>query len=163
MNSNSWCSPSSYAAKKPFQFSTWIWDTKLIETKREQLIISLKEKHVSRVYLQVNQQLSSAVYQAFIAQAAEAGIRIYALDGAPEWGSSPKGEQQAFFEWLSVYQEHSLPTQRFAGIHLDVEPYLHSHWEQSQMQLLTSYQQLINDSVAKAQVLQLPLGVDIPF
>lgn len=144
--------------------STWLWDTTEIVNNGEGIVTFLVEKKVKVVYLQINPNVPIEAYKTFIHRATSNQIQIHALDGAPNW-VAPKGinHQRALFEWVKGYQAEALETERFTGIHLDVEPYLYSGWTSNYKKTVLSYQTLISEAVHEAEQLHLPIAFDIPF
>ncbi|QOR67004.1 amidase [Cytobacillus suaedae] len=144
--------------------STWLWDTTEIVNNSDEILTFLVDKKVKVVYLQVNPTVSIEAYKAFINRATSNQIQIHALDGAPDW-VAPKGitHQRSFFTWVEGYQAEALETERFTGIHLDVEPYLYSGWTSNYKKTVLSYQNLLSEAVLEAEQLNLPIAFDIPF
>ncbi|MDX8342816.1 amidase [Rossellomorea sp. YZS02] len=144
--------------------STWLWNTMEIITQKEEIIDFFKSHHVDEVYLQVNPAVEKEYYHQFIEMANGENIHVYALDGAPKW-ATVKGQTSlsAFFDWLSAYQLEASETQRFTGVHLDVEPYLLTGWTTAYGKTVLNYQKMVNIAVDRSNSLQLPLGMDIPF
>jgi len=144
--------------------ATWLWDTSIIIEDQENILLFLENQHVNKVYLQINPDIASDIYKHFISHAAASGIRIYALDGAASWVSA-EGNQNLndLFNWVSTYNNDSAESEQFSGVHLDVEPYLNSGWSFDQMQTIESYQALLMQAREKANQIQLPLEVDMPF
>ncbi|WP_052504554.1 hypothetical protein [Rossellomorea aquimaris] len=144
--------------------STWLWNTVEIITHKEEIFGFLRSHGVDEVYLQVSPFVENEHYQQFIEMANVENIHVYALDGAPKW-ATVKGQSYliAFFDWLKVYQLEASEDQRFTGVHLDVEPYLLSGWSTAYGKTVLNYQKLVNEAVIQSDLLQLPLGMDIPF
>ena len=109
--------------------STWFWDTVEIIENKEEIIGFFKTRGVDDVYLQVNPSVGTEHYHQFIEMAGAENIDVYALDGAPSW-VTVKGHTSFldFYDWLEAYQLEANESQRFSGVHLDVEPYLLSGW-----------------------------------
>lgn len=105
-----------------------------------------------------------AAYSSFISKAKAAGIDVYALDGAPDW-AAPKGylSQDRFMSWVSGYQAQAAENTKFAGVHLDVEPYLYSGWKSNQAATIKSFQSLLKRAGTSTAKMGLPLEADIPF
>lgn len=156
--------PSKVEAATNLSLSTWLWDTATIQSKGNEILSFLEKHQVNQVFLQVNNKIPSTGYKAFIAKATSKNIKVHALDGAPDWvGSKGETHVKSFFDWVKAYQKQALPNERFAGIHLDVEPYLHSSWNANYSKAVISYQTLLTNAKKYSQELTLPLGADIPF
>jgi hypothetical protein len=144
--------------------ATWLWNPWMLVNDESGTLSFLQSKQVNKVYLQIDRDIPLKVYRSFISKASTKGIRIYALDGAPDW-VAPKGytSQNQLMNWLGNYQSTSTSAQKFSGIHLDVEPYLYSGWSTNQADTIKSYQALLTKSKNSAASLKLPLESDIPF
>jgi hypothetical protein len=158
------CPVKGEAADLNPTYSTWLWDTASIKEKPDDIIQFLTDKHAGQLYLQIDQSLPAADYQAFIEKANASGISVHALDGAPKWATA-KGEavMVSFFSWVSHYQEQAASGQHFSGIHLDVEPYLLPGWESNYKNTVLNYQTRMAQAASLSADLSLPLGADIPF
>lgn len=142
--------------------ATWLWHTSQILNQSDSLIEFLDNKNVSTLYLQVNADIPDDAYQHFIRIANERNIEVHALDGAPHWATDQKSVQD-FFRWVEKYQSVSEKTEQFAGIHLDIEPYILPTWDSSLQKTVESYQQNIRFAAGESALLGLHFGIDIPF
>ncbi|KAA9032383.1 amidase [Niallia endozanthoxylica] len=144
--------------------ATWLWNPWMIVNDEEGTLAFLESKQVNKVYVQIDREIPMKIYQSFITLASAKGIEIYALDGAPDW-VAPKGttNQNKLFNWLKNYQNGSTSEQKFAGIHLDVEPYLYNGWTTNQAATIKSYQALLSKAKTDASGMNLPLEADMPF
>lgn len=146
------------------KLATWLWDTSKMVAQPEELVQFLKKQHVNVLYLQIKEDIPKESYQTFIAAASQASIEVHALDGAPEWAKEESCvECVSFMKWIREYQQQSDTTEKFKGIHLDVEPYLIDDWEQNQQSYVHYLQRLYDWFSNEANRLQLAFGVDIPF
>ena len=144
--------------------ATWIWNTRDIETKSEEILQYMEEKQVSDAYLQINRSITTYSYHSFIEQATGRGIRVHALDGAPNWATIKGATYQSnLFNWLEAYQANASEYQKFSGVHLDIEPYLHSGWTNNYQNTIAFYQDRLSAGKARAKGLGLLFGVDTPF
>ena len=144
--------------------TTWLWDTAMLIEDEAGVLQFLESKHITKVYLQINYEITHDIYSGFIEKATANGINVYALDGSASWVSA-KGysEQDQFIGWLKSYNNNAIPSARFVGIHIDVEPYLNSGWQMNQAQTIQAYQAILLQAKEGAQQLQVPLEVDMPF
>lgn len=144
--------------------ATWLWNPWMIYEDEAGTIAFLESKNVNKVYVQIDADIPAGVYQSFIEKAGAAGMAIYALDGAPDWVAA-KGftKQDRLMSWLSAYQQKAALTQKFAGVHLDVEPYLYSGWNTNRAATVKAYQALLMKAVSSTTALNLPLEADLPF
>ncbi|UUZ90214.1 hypothetical protein LJK87_30125 [Paenibacillus sp. P25] len=88
--------------------------------------------------------MAKSAYRSFIKTAAGYGIEVHALDGAPEW-ALPVNRQYItdLVNWVKSYNASVLVNERFAGIQLDVEPYLLPEWSTDQGTVVTGWQQAL--------------------
>jgi len=144
--------------------ATWLWNPWMIVSDEAGTLAFLQGKNVNKVYVQIDRDIPMRVYRSFIEKASAKGISTYALDGAPEW-VAPKGytSQNQLMNWLGNYQSASTPAQKFAGVHLDVEPYLYSGWTTNRSETIKAYQALLIKAKNSTGALNLPLEVDMPF
>jgi hypothetical protein len=144
--------------------ATWLWNPWMIYSDEAGTLAFLESKGVNKVYVQIDAEVPPAVYRSFIEKAGAKGMRIFALDGAPGW-VAPKGavHQDRLMAWIKTYQNGSPAAQKFAGIHLDVEPYLYSGWNTNQAATVKAYQALLTKAKNSATTLNLPLEADMPF
>lgn len=144
--------------------STWLWDTSEIVSEPDSVMKSLVDKNVKVLFLQVNTSVDIKYYKDFIREASENQIRVYALDGSPDWVSDNGLQlQQVFSNWLTKYQKVALINEKFKGIHLDVEPYDNDQYATSTNSILERYQTGIMKFKNQAVSLNLDFGIDIPF
>ncbi|PSL40115.1 hypothetical protein B0H99_106131 [Planomicrobium soli] len=144
--------------------ATWLWNPWMIYSDEAGTLAFLESKGVNKVYVQIDADIPSSVYRSFIEKAGAKGMRIFALDGAPGW-VAPKGAiaQDQLMAWVKTYQTGSTAKQKFAGIHLDVEPYLYSGWNTNRAATVKAYQDLLTKAKNSATTLKLPLEADLPF
>jgi hypothetical protein len=144
--------------------ATWLWNPWMIVSDESGTLAFIENKQVNKVYVQIDRDISMPVYRSFIEKASSKGIKVYALDGAPDW-VAPKGytSQNQLMNWIGNYQNSSTADQKFTGVHLDVEPYLYSGWTSNRAATIKSYQSLLTKAKTSASSLNLPLEVDMPF
>ncbi|WP_226671438.1 amidase [Metabacillus litoralis] len=144
------------------EYSTWLWDTNKIVNDRVATLQFLEEKQVKHVYLQINRNVNTTYYKKFISEASIKNIKVYALDGDPNWGPTSKGFTN-FLSWVTTYQQSSQATEKFSGIHLDIEPYLTPLWTSNYKAAVNKYQNALIVASNKATSLGISFAVDIPF
>ena len=145
--------------------ATWLWHTEQIQQKPDATIEFLASKKATVLFLQINRDIPSKDYASFIQKATAKGISVHALDGSSSWLSGKRGEERrtAFFKWIEVYQKSAQPTAQFAGIHLDVEPYVRASWNSDYEGTVKAYQQVLTEGKVVADRLGVEYGLDIPF
>lgn len=155
---------STYTYQDQTKLTTWLWNTAEIVDHPDQIIQNLHANHVTQLHLQIDSSINAAYYRTFIRAASAQGIQVNALDGAPEWaGDEGKALQQAFLSWLKDYQQKASAEERFAGIHLDVEPYELEQYADRPDVYLEAYQAMIIRFKNQAAKQQLNFSIDIPF
>jgi hypothetical protein len=152
------------AAEMKAGHSTWLWETNTIVRNGDKLLAFMEQNDVAHIFLQINKNIPRQTYQDFIKKAGRKGMAVYALDGAPNWVSN-QGQKSArsFVSWVANYQAQVSEGEKFAGIHLDVEPYLYEGWNSQYAKTILAYQSLLVNAKASSEALHLPLTADIPF
>jgi hypothetical protein len=144
--------------------ATWLWNPWDIVSDEAGTLAFLEDKNINKVYVQIDRDMPLNVYRGFIEKASAKGMKIYALDGAPDWAAEEGyTNQDRLMAWIKTYQAESGNVQKFSGIHLDVEPYLYSGWTSNQKAAILAYQNLLIKAKASANSLALPLEADMPF
>ncbi|MBB5180234.1 hypothetical protein HNQ44_001662 [Planomicrobium koreense] len=144
--------------------ATWLWNPWMFVSDEAGTLAFLESKQLNKVYVQIDRDVPKAAYGSFIGKAKALGIDVYALDGAPSW-VAPKGyvNQDRLMAWLADYQTQAAVNARFAGVHLDVEPYLYSGWNTNRAATVKAYQTLVQRARTSTAKLALPLEADMPF
>ena len=145
--------------------TTWLWDTIDITTKSDEIITFMSSKGVSVVYLQINYSINESEYRTFISKANAVGIEVHALDGAPTWvlDDSNIQYQTRFFDWVGNYQLGATSTEKFTGMHLDVEPQGLDEWATKQNEYIENYQDFVIYAAAQSHAIGLEVALDIPL
>lgn len=156
--------PSSNAQAQPKQKATWFWDTPMIKDSAADILSFATANGVTTIYLQMNQDLRPEHYKSFIRQATARQIEVHILGGSPKWSlESERSRLVTFIEWITDYQASAAPSERFKGIHIDVEPHVLGEWNTNRSALIKQWQSSISFLVAGAKELNLPITADIPF
>lgn len=100
--------------------AAWLWDNRLTANNPEQLFKTLFSHNITRIYLQVDDNLEQ--FFPFLKQAAGQGVSIWALDGSPS-GVTDFPPLLRRIDNVAAYNLRH-PDATFAGFQLDVEPYL---------------------------------------
>lgn len=152
----------TYASRT--QLTTWLWDAHKIIKDSDKVIAELVSRNVNVLLLQIDDTVDVEYYRQFIRKASLKEIKVEALDGAPQWVAENGAKlQQVFLDWLIKYQATAAKQEKFTGIHLDVEPYEHEHYDSNSAQYLEAYQTMIIRFRNQADKLRLNFGIDIPF
>jgi hypothetical protein len=144
--------------------ATWIWQAERIETESEQLIAFAKKNRINVMYLHVDMTIPEASYRHFLKQAGQAGVEVHGLAGHPLWALREyRDKMMKLTEWVSAYNQYSAADERFKGLHLDVEPYVLTDWEDDQPSIIRSWTANMSDwlNAVKSRS-DLELSVDMP-
>jgi len=144
----------------------WWWGTRHLadEEAFERRLQFLKAHKVTEVYLTYDARLDDAVYRNAIRRLNGIGIRTSALDGDAFWVTEsgyPAFEKR--LEALRAYQENAAGDERFAGLHLDVEPYTMPEFQADPAPYLPYYMKLVDTAAEFAQNHGMTAEFDIPF
>lgn len=142
--------------------ATWLWNPWLFIQDEDRVLSFLENKRISDVYVQIDEEVPTDAYRQFIRRANEKGIRVHALDGAPNWIEHEEALER-LFQWLDQYENVAQPNEKFSGVHLDVEPYLHVWWRTNREEAIASYQSVLQRARQLANERSLRFEVDIPF
>jgi hypothetical protein len=157
----------------------WLWETtKLLQNSGQEdaALVTLHEAHVTDLFLQVpyeNADTESAELKLkpelrhFLRTAHASGVRVHALDGAPEFSLRDRHEIViSRVRNIMAFNLSSAPEERFEGVHLDNEPYLLLGFDgPSRDEILREYLEL-NEKVATLlhkEAHGMAFGVAIPF
>ncbi|WP_055108138.1 copper amine oxidase N-terminal domain-containing protein [Paenibacillus ihumii] len=143
---------------------TWIWDTPIIKQDQEQMISFAKMKGVTSIYLQVNKDIDSTIYENFIRKAKSEGILVEALGGRPEWVyKSGQKDIQRFIEWVKTYNSSVDPEASFTGLHFDIEPYTLNEWSKGNKVILDSWMDNMRLIEKETKGSGLKITMDVPY
>jgi hypothetical protein len=144
--------------------ATWLWDTEWIRDSGEDIVSFCRTNGVNLIYLQISARVEQTTYREFIRKANEAGIDVHALNGAPEWAKERHEEEgKSFIRWVSDYNRQAAEGERFAGVHLDVEPYLLPEWKQDEASLVHSWLDNMESWLEEGREAGLYMAADVPF
>ena len=107
--------------------SRWIWDVEGALRDPEKFAVALQAERLSAVYLQVppDPEPFAPLLQAL----SKRSIRAYALDGAPDSSDDRSGLLRVLAGVLAFNRRHATG---FAGLEVDVEPYVRSGFSLSE-------------------------------
>ncbi|MCU6792366.1 hypothetical protein OB236_09520 [Paenibacillus sp. WQ 127069] len=144
--------------------ATWLWNTYSIWKEKDKTLDFLGRNGINLLYLQIDVDIPSDVYSTFIREAENRGIKVHALGGSPEWVlPEQQGKLYQFIDWVNTYNNSVLPSERFNGIHLDVEPYVLPQWRSDPDKMLGLWMDTISGFVQQVKAdTHLTTGVDLP-
>jgi len=145
-------------------FGTWLWNPWLIVSSKDDILNYLRINGYSELYLQIDSTLDLRYYRDFVSSAASYGINVYALSGDSVWiWQDKRGGFYNFIRWVENYNLSVSESEKFCGIHLDVEPYQNAEWNTARDNVILNYQNFVDEAVLQAARLNLPVVFDIPF
>jgi len=161
-------------------YAMWVWRTGMYRKQPElwnELIDFAQRYGIGELFLQVNMDWNrhtdrhsvaeAEKMRAFIRQAHEAGIQVQALDGDPRFALESRHKTVlSIVDAVLDFNEQSQPEERFAGIRMDVEPYLTDAWKKGERLAVARQWLDMNGKIVeriRARAPGLPYGVDIPF
>ncbi|MBX7205163.1 MAG: hypothetical protein K1X81_07045 [Bacteroidia bacterium] len=153
----------------------WVWQTyKLFNdlAYRDTLISICRQLQVSHVFMQMfyDDNLTELSFsdslRSIIRLCNQHHINVYALDGSPEWGCYDKHEiPLTIVKLVADFNSRSLASEKLAGVHFDIEPYLLLGFSIPDLRKQIIYENL--ELKKKLSLLchshNLTLGIDIPF
>jgi len=124
----------------------------------------LQERQVNRVYLFIDPYYPANYYSSFIRAAKARSIEVIAMSGAPNWVLPEHNKKlYDFIYWVKQYNGRVAPEERFAGIHLDVEPYVLPQWSQDSDTVIGLWMDTVSGFVEEVKSdTNLTVGIDMP-
>jgi len=150
--------------RSPLVKATWLWDAELIVSEPEQVLRFSQNRGLNTLYVQIDPGIPEAQYRSFNREAKERGISVYALGGEPGW-ALPEGwgPLRDWVRWVRHFNGSSAENERFAGLHLDMEPYLLPQWKTGRTALVDDWMNAISLYTVAAKEAGLSAGADLPF
>lgn len=154
----------------------WLWKLDPVTSAqvRDDLFAFCEQTGITHLYLFLGEspvtQASAAYHEqlaVFLEQAHARLLTIDALSGNPLWAL--RANHQVLLDWIQAFLTYNAPrppAQRIDGVHLDVEPYLLSQWEQEKPSLKEQYVELLGRCRALIDAARQPrfqLGIAIPI
>lgn len=132
-------------AKKPSSYiGTYIWRAETLLTEKEEILAFAQEKGVNLLYIRIDMNLPFQEYQRFNREAHAAGIEVHAMGGHPIWAlEESRGKILKLVQWVKRYNEAVSEEEKWAGIHLDIEPYVMPIWHTDKEGLLRQWMENI--------------------
>lgn len=151
-----------------FDRALWVWQPDFLDDPQHAnfFLDFVKLRNIQTVFLSVSKNRmkdAHILYNPFVKQAHQQGLRVHALNGAPSW-IFPEHRQAAheFMQGVIHYNQQNQDA-KFDAIHLDVEPYTLPEWNTSDRQdLMAHYVDFFKWAHQMAEAESIPLFVDIP-
>lgn len=146
--------------------ATWVWDDQEIARKSEEIVSFANEQGVNLIYVHVSlERFSPKDYRAFIQEASQNDIQVFALGGDPYWAlTSNQDNVSNFVSKVKNYNKMVGPTEEFQGIHVDIEPYLLPSWKKEKESVMEQWMMNSTHLIQEAkQNTNLTVSGDFPF
>jgi hypothetical protein len=146
--------------------ATWIWDAKQIENQTDEMIEFAEKNDINLIYLHVEPAaVAPETYRTFIEKANQAGIKVEALGGDPNWALTANRQSiDDLISWVKAFNRSAKSDERFSGIHVDIEPYLLPAWKEDQEEIVRQWLKNVSYLAAETKKdTDLAVGADLPF
>jgi hypothetical protein len=146
--------------------ATWIWQTSLIASEPDQILLFAKEQGVELIYLKIDISRKASYYQAFIKKASEAGVKVHALGGQASWGlEQNRYKILALVDWVLAYNQVVADDEKISGVHFDIEPYVMPEWKTDEkVSIMKQWMGNVEAYLERTNLdPTLEVGCDIPF
>ncbi len=164
-------------AAHPLRKAMWVWETARIlpdPVQREALVSFCRRNGVTDLFCQVPYDYKddtivlhhAAEQRSFNAAARAAGVAVHALDGAPDFVFARNhGRLFKLLDVLDGFNRGGGPETRYAGVHMDNEPYVLPEWKDpaARRALLGDFITLNRELRRRCEAAGMVYGVDIPF
>lgn len=168
--------PTAVSSVNSATRALWVWGTasKIVSDAQTQndFFAFIAAPHgdttirINRLYFfgdGLNLGTGAASVRAFIKRAHDAGVAVEYLTGDSSWALPGMGSH-ATSRVDKVIAFNAGGSDRFDGVHFDIEPYLLSGWKTNRSEIASNYMNIMTESRSKilASGQRLTLGVDIP-
>ena len=162
-------------APSPAPRALWVWhqDAVTSEAARAAFFSFAQSRNIARIYLNAEELLQgepAGLLREFIATAAEKGMAVELLAGAPEWALTPYHDDALDFVGDAIsFTVGITDTAKPVGVHLDAEPHALSEWKIDPQAVTPQYLDLLKKVRDVVQAVRdlggpcLQFAVDIPF
>ena len=134
------------------------------EDGRQALFDRMDAAGLTVLYQYFSDDYSRSYIRDFLQDAADRGIQVYYLTGAPEWALDPEGEEMLAQVSRAARINRKLPEQaRLRGVLMDTEPYLTDGWEGNEDETLACFTQAMERVYESAAESGLECMLCIPF
>ncbi|MBC8569567.1 hypothetical protein [Zongyangia hominis] len=151
-------------------YSLFSWDDEAVKAdEREDFLSILSQMEIDTVYQALSSdQMESKDTETFLSDLSQKGIAVYYLAGDSAWGREKDGASvRAVIEQVAHYNKAAGKDRRFAGLMLDVEPYLLEEWkgasDEDKEVLFTQYVDGMVEAYQAARKEKIPMLLCIPW
>ncbi len=140
------------------------WSSVVTEEDLEELLQVIEEVPVGELYQYYREEeLQDRIPEEMIARLSEKKIDVWYLIGAPEWGIDETGEEIRRAVSMVALYNHMVPKKgRFAGIQLDVEPYLTQEWDEDKQEVMELWYKALHRGKTLAKKYDVPVMLCVP-
>lgn len=114
------------------------WNAIETEEELDALLQAVQKASVGEIYQYYREsELQDRVPQKLITRLSENKVDVWYVTGEPEWGLDETGEEiRRAISMVALYNLLVPEEAKFAGIQLDVEPYLTDGWEENRQEIM---------------------------
>lgn len=130
----------------------------------EALLQVIEKVPVGEIYQYYGEnELQDRIPRDMITRLSEKKIEVWYVNGAPEWGIDETGEEIRRAVSMVALYNYMVPEEaRFAGIQLDVEPYLTDNWEEDKQETVEIWYKALYRGKALAEEYGIPVMICVP-
>jgi hypothetical protein len=140
------------------------WNSVVTQAELEELLQVAERVSVGEIYQYYREEeLQDRVPEEMVSRLSEKGIRVWYVTGAPEWGIDETGEEiRRAVSMLALYNRMVPGKARFAGIQLDVEPYLTDLWAEDKQRVMELWYKALYRGKVLAEAYDIPVMICVP-
>lgn len=140
------------------------WKSVVTEADLEELLQVTERVPVGEIYQYYREEeLQDRVPEEMVSRLWEKGIKVWYVTGAPEWGTDETGEEiRRAVSMVALYNCMVPGEARFAGIQLDVEPYLTGLWDEDKQKAMELWYKALYRGKTLAEDYDIPVMICVP-
>lgn len=140
------------------------WSSIETEADLEALLQVIEEVSAGEVYQHYTEdELQDRLPREMITELSEKNIDVWYVTGAPEWGIDETGaEIRRAVSMVALYNCMVPEDARFAGIQLDVEPYLTDNWDEDKQKVMELWYRALYRGKILAEDYDVPVMICVP-
>lgn len=126
--------PRQDEAARQSRLGLFSWDDEAVSAAERQTFLSVLERmEIDTVYQALSEeQMQTEDTKSFLSDLHKQEIAVYSMAGAAEWGLESDGASaRGEIKKVAAFNHSSPRSERFAGVLLDVEPYLSAEWKKA--------------------------------
>jgi hypothetical protein len=164
-------SASLVSRQTPNNRALWLWKSDLIKDSAKVSdflsFVTSPDHKISTVHALIDRDMGTAAWESFMTKCTAAGVAVNALMGDSYWILGRTRDDgptlQHSLDWIEGYQKNVSANARFAGIHMDVEPWGLDEWATNKEAYVDSMISIVDTVKSFATPLDLPVAMDLPF